>query len=192
MKIKSTEFVISAVNKQQFPAVQSPEIAFAGKSNVGKSSLINSLLNRKNLVKTSSTPGKTRMINFFSVNDIFLLVDLPGYGFAKVSKSMQGQWKQLVETYLSDRSSLRGVILIIDVRHGPTEQDLQLQSWLHTYHIPILIIANKVDKLKRNQVIPHLQQIQTKMNLSELPIQHSSTKKVGRKEIWQVLQSWLC
>ncbi len=192
MKIKSTEFVTSAVNKKQFPIVQYPEIAFAGKSNVGKSSLINSLLNRKNLVKTSSTPGKTRMINFFSVNEIFFLVDLPGYGFAKVSRSMQVQWKQLVESYLSDRSSLRGVILIIDIRHGPTLQDLQLQEWLQSYRIPVLVVANKIDKLKKSQVAKHLQQIQVKMNLPELPISHSSTKKIGRTEIWQVLQSWLC
>lgn len=191
MKIKSTEFIISAATVQQFPQTEHAEIAFAGKSNVGKSTLINSLLNRKNLVKTSATPGKTRLLNFFLINGEFSLVDLPGYGFAKVPQAMQTQWKELVETYLSQRTSLRGVILIIDARHSPTADDLMLQEWLDHYRIPTLIVANKVDKLKRSQVPKHLKQIQTQMGLSELPITHSSLKKVGRKEIWQALLPWL-
>ena len=191
MKIQSTEFVLSAASATQFPPPHHAEIAFAGKSNVGKSSLINSLLNRKNLVKTSATPGKTRLINFFLINQTFSLVDLPGYGFAKVSAAMQNQWKALVEIYLSKRTSLRGVTLIIDIRHGPTPEDLMLQQWLAHYQIPVLVIANKVDKLKRSQVSHHLQQIQTKMQLATLPLPHSLLKKVGRTEIWQALRPWL-
>lgn len=191
MKIHSTEFVLSAASAKQFPPTHHAEIAFAGKSNVGKSSLINSLLNRKNLVKTSGTPGKTRLINFFLINQSFSLVDLPGYGFAKVSADMQSQWKALVEIYLSQRTPLRGVILIIDSRHGPNAEDLLLQQWLTHYQIPTLVIANKVDKLKRNQMGEHLKKIQTKMALAELPIPHSLLKKVGRKEIWQALRPWL-
>ncbi len=191
MKIKSTEFVISAATAEQFPKTDHAEIAFAGKSNVGKSTLINSMLNRKNLVKTSSTPGKTRLVNFFLINNAFSLVDLPGYGFAKVPPAMQKEWGKLIETYLSQRPFLKGVILIIDSRHGPTVNDLQMQEWLSHYPIPVLIIANKIDKLKRSQVVKHLKQIQTKMGLAELPIAHSSLKKVGREEIWKALHPWL-
>ena len=191
MKINSAKFVISAATKQQFPQSQFAEIAFAGKSNVGKSTLINSLLNRKHLVKTSSIPGKTRLINFFLINEAFSLVDLPGYGFAKVPRAMQQQWHELVESYLSQRSCLNGVVLIIDIRHGPSSDDLQLQQWLNHYHIPILVVANKVDKLKQSQVPKHLKNIQMPMELSALPVSHSSLKKLGRQEIWQALLPWL-
>lgn len=191
MKISSAEFVISAATEKQFPKSDLVEVAFAGKSNVGKSTLINSLLNRKNLVKTSSTPGKTRLINFFLINQQFSLVDLPGYGFAKVSRSMKEQWQQLIEVYLAKRRNLKCVILIIDSRHGPTQQDLQLQEWLTHYQITHLVIGNKVDKLKRSELQKNLKQIQTKMQLDSLPIAHSSIKKVGQQEIWNALSQWL-
>lgn len=191
MKIKSAEYIISAAAKKQFPDTVHPEIAFAGKSNVGKSTLINSLLNRKNLVKTSATPGKTRLINFFLINQGFSLVDLPGYGFAKVARSMQVEWQKLMETYLSQRSSLKGVILIIDSRHGASHLDLQLGKWLKHYNVPVLIIANKVDKIKKNQLQKNLKLIQTQMDLLTLPIAHSSLKKIGRTEIWKALAPWL-
>ena len=126
MKIKSAGLLESAAGANQFPDLFMPEIAFAGRSNVGKSTLINSLLTRKKLVKTSSTPGKTRLINFFMINEIFCLVDLPGYGFAKVPAEMRESWRKLIETYLSRRDNLRGVVLIIDIRHGPTAQDRQV------------------------------------------------------------------
>ena len=191
MKINTAKFVISAASRQQFPQTRYAEIAFAGKSNVGKSTLINALLNRKQLVKTSSVPGKTRLINFFLINDEFTLVDLPGYGFAKVPRAVQQQWQELVESYLSQRSCLKGVILIIDIRHGPTAEDLQLQQWLSHYQIPFVVVANKVDKLKKNQVTRHLENIQIPMALPASPIMHSSLKKVGRHQIWQALLPWL-
>lgn len=191
MKIQTVEFIISAANSFQFPTTNFPEIAFAGKSNVGKSSLMNSLLLRKNLVKTSSTPGKTRLINFFLTNHSFYLVDLPGYGFAKVPKTMQANWRKLIEEYLSHRQSLKGVVLIIDVRHGPTAQDQQLKEWLDHYQIPILVIANKIDKLKRNVVPKQQELIMNRLHLERRPTVHSSMTKVGRNEIWKTLEYWI-
>ena len=151
MKIKSAGLFESAAGANQFPDLVMPEIAFAGRSNVGKSTLINSLLTRKKLVKTSSTPGKTRLINFFLINEIFCLVDLPGYGFAKVPAEMRESWRKLIETYLSRRYNLRGVVLIIDIRHGPTAQERQLKSWLDFHHRPMLVVASKSDKLSRGK-----------------------------------------
>ena len=152
MKIHSAEFLLSASTIRQFPAATLPEIAFAGRSNVGKSTLINSLLSRKKLVKTSGTPGKTQLINFFKVNDQFYFVDLPGYGYAKVPESVQRKWQKLVEAYLSERETLRSVVLIIDCRHNPTIQDRLLLEWLEYFQRPSLIVASKIDKLKRGQV----------------------------------------
>ena len=156
MKIRSAEFILSASSPWQFPAPTLPEIAFAGRSNVGKSTLINSLLNRKKLVKTSSTPGKTQLINFFKINDAFHFVDLPGYGFAKVPENVRQQWQRLIEAYLQERECLRNVVLIVDSRHGPTAQDRQLKEWLDYYERPVLIVASKIDKLKRGQIQKHL------------------------------------
>ncbi len=191
MKIKTTEFVLSVAQPSQLPQPTLPEIAFAGKSNVGKSTLINSLLNRKNLVKTSSTPGKTRLLNFFLINQKFHLVDLPGYGYAKVSRSMKEEWSKLIENYLSNRSALKVVILIIDIRHGPNEGDLQLKQWLDYYQIPSIIVANKVDKLKRNEIVKQLKKTQEALQLTKPPIQHSSLKRIGRNEIWLALTPFL-
>ncbi|MBF0353074.1 MAG: YihA family ribosome biogenesis GTP-binding protein [SAR324 cluster bacterium] len=191
MKIISAELLQGAANASQFPVNRFHEIAFAGKSNVGKSTLINSLLNRKNLVKTSSTPGKTQQINFFLINQAHVFVDLPGYGFAKVPASVKKQWQALIEIYLSTRVPLRGIVLIIDVRHGPTELDLQMKHWLDHYQRPVLVVANKIDKLKSGQRVKHLKQIQQDMQLPELPIPHSSLENIGKKEIWSHLSKWL-
>lgn len=191
MKIQTVEFIISAASSFQFPTTNFPEIAFAGKSNVGKSSLMNSLLLRKNLVKTSSTPGKTRLINFFLTNHSFYLVDLPGYGFAKVPKTMQANWRTLIEEYLSHRQPLKGVVLIIDVRHGPSAQDQQLKEWLDHYQIPTLVIANKIDKLKRNVIHKQQELIMNRLHLKRKPTVHSSMTKTGRNEIWKTLEHWI-
>ena len=192
MKINSAEFIVSASSPKQFPKTPSlPEIAFAGRSNVGKSTLINSLLSRKNLVKTSSTPGKTQLINFFKINDEFYFVDLPGYGFAKVPENIRIKWKILIESYLHERESLKKVVLIVDSRHPPTSQDKQLKDWLDYYGRPTLIVASKIDKLKRNQVQKHLKQIEKNLALRKNPLGHSSLQKGTREEIWKNIIPWL-
>ena len=191
MKIHSAEFLLSASTTRQFPAATLPEIAFAGRSNVGKSTLINSLLNRKKLVKTSATPGKTQLINFFKVNDQFYFVDLPGYGYARVPESVQRKWQNLVEAYLSERETLRNVVLIIDCRHNPTLQDRQLLEWLEYYQRPSLIVASKIDKLKRRQVQKNLQKIKHDLSIDSVPIGHSSMQYGRREEIWKKLAPWI-
>ena len=191
MKIHSAEFLLSASKTRQFPAATLPEIAFAGRSNVGKSTLINSLLNRKKLVKTSATPGKTQLINFFRVNDKFYFVDLPGYGYAKVPESVRRKWKNLVEAYLSDRKTLRNVVLIIDSRHNPTKQDRQLLEWLKYFQRPSLIVASKIDKLKRGQVKNYLQKIKNNLSIESAPLGHSSMLYGSREEIWKKLDPWI-
>ena len=191
MKIKSAGLLESAAGANQFPDLVMPEIAFAGRSNVGKSTLINSLLTRKKLVKTSSTPGKTRLINFFLINENFCLVDLPGYGFAKVPAEMRESWRKLIETYLSRRDNLRGVVLIIDIRHGPTVQDRQLKSWLDFHQRPMLVVASKSDKLSRGKCASQLQKIKKDLELTQLPLPHSSLNKEGRGQIWKALDGWL-
>ena len=191
MKIHSAEFLLSASTTRQFPAATLPEIAFAGRSNVGKSSLINSLLNRKKLVKTSATPGKTQLINFFKINDQFFFVDLPGYGYAKVPESVRQKWQDLVEAYLSERETLRNVVLIVDCRHNPTLQDKQLMEWLEYYQRPSLIVASKIDKLKRGQVQKHLQKIKNDLSIESVPLGHSSMQSGRREEIWKKLDTWI-
>ena len=191
MKIHSAEFLLSASTIRQFPAATLPEIAFAGRSNVGKSTLINSLLSRKKLVKTSGTPGKTQLINFFKVNDQFYFVDLPGYGYAKVPESVRRKWQTLVEAYLSERETLRNVVLIIDCRHNPTVQDRQLLEWLGYYQRPSLIVASKIDKLKRGQIQKHLEKIKHDLSIESVPIGHSPTQYGRREEIWKKLVPWI-
>ena len=191
MKIHSAEFLLSASTTRQFPAAKLPEIAFAGRSNVGKSTLINSLLNRKKLVKTSATPGKTQLINFFKINDKFIFVDLPGYGYAKVPQSVKQKWHNLVETYLSERETLRNVVLIIDCRHNPTLQDRQLLKWLEYYQRPSLIVASKIDKLNRGNIQKNLQKIKHDLSIDSTPLVHSSMEFGRREEIWKKLAPWI-
>ena len=151
MLIRSTEFIKSATRPAHYPPPELPEIAFAGRSNVGKSSLINVLVNRKNLVRTSSTPGRTQLINFFNVNGTFTLVDLPGYGFAKVPLAVKKEWGPMMETYLSRRENLRGVVLILDIRRTPTAEDRQMLNWLRTYSVAPILVVTKCDKVSKNE-----------------------------------------
>lgn len=167
-----------------------PEIAFAGKSNVGKSSLINALMNRKSLARTSQTPGKTQTINFYNINDEMYLVDLPGYGYAKVGEKEKEQWGKLIERYLHGSSQLKAVFLLIDIRHDPSANDKMMYDWVvHQGYEPI-IIATKLDKLKRSQVAKHVKMIRQGLDLVPgtqiLPF--SSTSKQGREEIWELIE----
>lgn len=166
MIIKSSEYVISAVGKKQYPQDGLPEIALAGRSNVGKSSLINKVINRRNLARTSSKPGKTQTLNFYLINQEFYFVDFPGYGFAKVSQEVKEQWSRFIEEYLSQREVLKGVIHVIDVRHPPTNDDCLMFEWLNYYHIPTLIVATKADKISRGNWQKHLKEIKKKMEIS--------------------------
>lgn len=150
MKIQSAEFVCSAAKPGQYPRSDLPEVAFVGRSNVGKSSLINRLINRKDLVKTSSTPGKTQLINFFRINGVYMFVDLPGYGFAKVPESVRRTWGPMIEKYLSTRSQLKGVVHLFDVRREPNTGDIQMAKWLKDYGIPSVGVITKADKLSKS------------------------------------------
>ncbi|SLK20924.1 putative GTP-binding protein EngB [Clostridium chauvoei JF4335] len=153
IKIKNSEFIISAVKRHQYPETGLPEVAFVGRSNVGKSSIINALTNRKKLAKVSQTPGKTRLINFFMINSgEFYLVDLPGYGYAKVSKKEQESWGNTIETYLTGREQLKRVILLVDSRHKPTTQDIQMHEWIKHFGYEEIVVATKSDKLSNNDL----------------------------------------
>lgn len=165
IKIKQAEFVGSYVQLKQLPDPELPEIAIVGRSNVGKSSLINKLCQRRNLAKSSSTPGKTRTINYYFINQGWYLVDLPGYGFARVSKAERERWGNMIESYLSQRQSLRGVIMLLDIRHEPSELDIMMKEWLQYNEIPILIVATKADKISRGARAKHLIAIQRKLQL---------------------------
>ena len=167
-----------------------PEIAFAGKSNVGKSSLINGLLNRKSLARTSATPGKTQTINFYNVNDEMYLVDLPGYGYAKVSEAEKIKWGQLIERYLHNSKQLKAVFLLIDIRHEPSANDRMMYDWIVEMGYNPIIIATKLDKIKRSQIQKQVKLIKTTLNLvpGTVVIPFSSTTKQGRDEIWELVE----
>ena len=152
MRIKQSEFIISAVKREQYPVDNRVEIAFVGRSNVGKSSIINALTNRRHLAKTSQTPGKTRLINFFLINNDFYLVDLPGYGYAKVSKKEQESWGKTIERYIIDREPLKRVVLLVDSRHKPTGDDKLMLQWIKHYGYDVVVVATKSDKLSNNDL----------------------------------------
>jgi GTP-binding protein len=193
MKISTAVFVASAVSPAQYPRQSLPEVAFAGRSNVGKSSLINTLVHRKNLVKTSATPGKTRAINFFLVNQRFLLVDLPGYGYARVPREMRASWRPMVETYLQQRHTLRAVVHIVDLRHPPTLQDQQLRAWLLHHDITTVTVATKADQVTRGQRAAHIQVIRQELALPpEAPVLlFSAQNREGRLQLWHCLGVFL-
>jgi GTP-binding protein len=190
MKISSADFLRSAVTASQYPRQLLPEVAFAGRSNVGKSSLINTLLHRRGLAKTSGTPGKTQAINFFEINHRFMLVDLPGYGYAKVPRQVQAGWRTMVETYLRERELLRAVVHIVDVRHPPTEQDQQLRQWLLFEGVEVVTVATKADKLKRSQRPSHIREVRQTLAMSpeEPLLLFSSQNREGRHQLWGRLE----
>lgn len=167
MQIKKAEFVSSFVDIKSLPQDKLPEIALVGRSNVGKSSLINKVVNRKNLAKSSSTPGKTRMLNYYIINDTWYMVDLPGYGFAKVSKTEREKWGKMIEKYLSSREQLRGVIQLLDIRHPPSDNDILMKEWMEHHELPILLVATKTDKVSRNEKQKNLAVIKKTLQLNQ-------------------------
>jgi GTP-binding protein len=188
MKIVSAEFVKSATEPSQYPEGELPEVAFAGRSNVGKSSLINTITRRKNLARTSSTPGCTQLINFFTVNNEISLVDLPGYGYARAPIASRREWGPMIETYLKHRQSLESVIVILDVRRHPSEKDLTLIEWLRHYEIIPTVVLTKIDKISRSQAKERQLKIKNLLALTADPILFSARTGEGRDLIWGAIK----
>ncbi len=193
MKIQSARFITSSSSLSTCPPALLPEAAFVGRSNVGKSSLLNCLLGRKGLAKTSGTPGKTRLINFFLVDDSYYFVDLPGYGYAKVPEALKKNWAPMIEGYLSHRETLRVVIVLLDARHLPSLADQQMKDWLDDYHRPAIFVATKIDKISRNQKTRAVEMIRQELKLKEedLLIPFSAKTNEGRHEILRALEVYL-
>lgn len=187
MKVTSSEFIISAVSDKQYPQDDLPEFALAGRSNVGKSSLINTIVNRRNLARTSQQPGKTQTLNFYKVNNDLYLVDVPGYGYARVSKKQREKFGEMIQDYLETRADLRGLVLLVDARHDPTEDDINMYNYAQYLDIPILVVATKMDKLKKMEASQIEQKIGRSLDLNHdnvtfLPF--SSVKRLNVDKFW--------
>ncbi|MGG1677608.1 ribosome biogenesis GTP-binding protein YihA/YsxC [Neobacillus sp. NRS-1170] len=193
MKVVSSDIVISAVKPEQYPETDLPEFALAGRSNVGKSSFINKMLNRKGLARISSKPGKTQTLNFFLINEILHFVDVPGYGYAKVSKTERAAWGKMIETYFTTREQLRACVLIVDLRHPPTSDDVMMYDFLKHYEIPCVVIATKADKIPRGKWQKYLKVTRETLDLD--PNDHivlfSSETGEGKDKAWAILQSFM-
>lgn len=189
MNLNKTSLVISAVNKSQYPQTNLREIALVGRSNVGKSSLINTIINRKNFARTSSSPGKTRTINFYDVDGKLFLVDLPGYGYANISKSQQEKWGEMIEGYLKTRENIACIILIIDIRHEPSKQDVQMYEWLKYFGYKTIIVCTKSDKVSKSEANRNINTIKKNLGLGENDtiIKFSSQTRIGRDELLEEL-----
>lgn len=183
LQIKQAKYIGTYVKIDQLPDDNLPEIALVGRSNVGKSSLINKFVNRRNLAKSSSTPGKTRTINYYLINSEFYLVDLPGYGYARVSRLERGKWGSMVESYLQKRSQLRGVIQLVDIRHPPSDNDIMMKGWLEQNSIPYLVVATKADKISRGARAKNLSVIKKAMRLDQIPLYFSAQTGEGVSEL---------
>lgn len=193
MKVNKAEIIISAVSQKQYPPDQLPEIALAGRSNVGKSSFINRLINRRNLVRTSSKPGKTQTLNFYLINEGFYFVDVPGYGYAKVSKTEREKWGRMLEEYFETRVPLKAVVLIVDIRHEPSREDKQMVEYVNYLDIPLIIIATKMDKISKNKrarAISQMEKIFAQYdNLTIIPF--SSETGENKDKAWKAIESYL-
>lgn len=191
MELNNARYELTAVKPDQYPLGDMPEIALVGRSNVGKSTIINTLLNRKNLARVSSEPGKTRGINFYNIDDELYFVDLPGYGYAKVSKEQKGSWKDIIETYLNLRQQLKMVVMLVDIRHAPSEDDKIMYKWIMERGLSHLVVATKMDKISRSQVHARLQDIKKVLGLGDgiTVIPFSSETRQGKEEIWAAIRA---
>ncbi|GLO66734.1 MULTISPECIES: ribosome biogenesis GTP-binding protein YihA/YsxC [Oceanobacillus] len=193
MKVNHAEIVISAVSKKQYPEDHLPEIALAGRSNVGKSSFINRLINRKNLARTSSKPGKTQTLNFYRINESFYFVDVPGYGYAKVSKKEREKWGRMMEEYFQTRDTLKAVVLVTDLRHDPTQDDIQMYDFIKYYDLPVIIIGTKLDKITKNKRKKHINRSKQVLDIDETDIFIPFSAEIGegKDEAWSALSQYL-
>ncbi|AIC95190.1 MULTISPECIES: ribosome biogenesis GTP-binding protein YihA/YsxC [Shouchella] len=193
MKVVKAELEHVAVKPEQYPVNRLPELALAGRSNVGKSSFINKMLNRKGLARTSGQPGKTQTLNFYEINEILYFVDVPGYGYAKVSKTERAAWGKMIETYLSEREELKAVLQLIDARHKPSEDDKLMYNWMKHFGIPVILVATKADKISRSKWQKHLSIISKELDREETDplLLFSSETGYGKEEAWKTIQSHL-
>ncbi|CAM3933346.1 ribosome biogenesis GTP-binding protein YihA/YsxC [Lederbergia lenta] len=193
MKVNNVELVISAVKPEQYPAEGFPEFALAGRSNVGKSSFINKMINRKSMARTSSKPGKTQTLNYYKIEEALYFVDVPGYGFAKVSKREREAWGQMIETYFTSREELCAVLLIVDLRHPPTKDDINMYDFLKYYQLPCIVIATKADKIPRGKWEKHATVIRKNLDLvkEDEIIVFSSETAEGKDKVWNALKKWM-
>lgn len=191
MKVNThnADILLSAANKSHYPQDDIPEVALAGRSNVGKSSFINTMLNRKNLARTSGKPGKTQLLNFFNIDDKLRFVDVPGYGYARVSKKEREKWGKMIEEYLTSRENLKAVISLVDLRHEPSADDVQMYEFLKYYEIPVILVATKADKIPRGKWNKHESMIKKKLDFDKTDtfIIFSSVNKTGVEEAWDAI-----
>lgn len=193
MKVVKAEIITSAAKKEQYPQTNLKEVALAGRSNVGKSSFINKIINRRNLVRTSSKPGKTQTLNFYNINDVLCFVDVPGYGYAKVPKAEKDKWASMMEEYFESREELGLVMLIVDLRHSPTQDDIKMYHYIKHFGIPIVVVATKADKVKKSMKQKNINQIKIKMemDLNDPIIAFSSETGEGKDQVWHYLTQYI-
>lgn len=193
MNLHNSKFEISAVGPKQYPTNNLPEIVLAGKSNVGKSSFVNTLLNRKNLARTSSEPGKTRQINFYNIDSCFYFVDLPGYGYSKMSHQEQEKVGKFIEEYLFSRKEIELIVLLLDIRHKPTENDILMHNYIKNTGLPYIIIANKADKIAVTKVDSYVESLKNELNINSNNIifPFSSERKIYTETVWNILRGYL-
>ena len=195
MKVNThnADILLSATNKSHYPQDDIPEVALAGRSNVGKSSFINTMLNRKNLARTSGKPGKTQLLNFFNIDGKLRFVDVPGYGYARVSKKEREKWGKMIEEYLTSRENLRAVISLVDLRHEPSADDVQMYEFLKYYEIPVILVATKADKIPRGKWNKHESMIKKKLDFDKTDtfIIFSSVNKTGVEEAWDAIFDYI-
>ncbi|WP_096202785.1 ribosome biogenesis GTP-binding protein YihA/YsxC [Bacillus sp. FJAT-45350] len=193
MKVTNVELHTVGVKPEQYPKTLLPEVALAGRSNVGKSSFINKMINRKGLARTSQRPGKTQTLNFYMVNEMVMLVDVPGYGFAKVPKKEKEAWGKMIETYIQQREQLKAVVQIIDIRHKPSADDQMMYEWLKHYEMPVILVATKADKIPKGKYEKHLKEIRTCLNKhpDDPLLIFSSETAIGKEQIWNTILKFI-